>query len=191
MGGLGRYDEAIDEYQNAVTHDPLSTIIRTQLVQAYVCSGRYADAIEAIESNDGLGVNNSDSEYWRMMLSESYIRAGDKERGLQFAVSVVAEETGDALNVALLFALAGEIERARSILNSREITGTSALLEASRVLAVLGDEDRTLTLLERAATLALSESNPLIVLEYIHCTPEILRLAGNSRYESLLIQLGL
>jgi hypothetical protein len=125
-----------------------------------------------------------------MMLSESYIRAGDEERGLQIAVGVV-EETRDELYVALLFALAGEIDRARSTLNSQEIFGTEALLDASRALAVLGDEDRALTMLERGAASAWSESRPLLVLNYVHCSPEIRRLAGNSRYESLLNQLGL
>jgi len=125
-----------------------------------------------------------------MLLSESYIRAGDKKRGLQITVDV-AEEIGDELYVAYLFALAGEIERARSILNSREITGTIALLEASWVLAVLGDQDQTLTMLERAAASAWSESQPLLVLETVHCTPEIRRFASNPRYEALLDHLGM
>jgi len=190
MLGLGRYDEAIDEYQNAVNHDPLSTRVRFQLAVAYLCSGRYTDAIEAIEGNDRLFVHGSMPVFARMLLSESYIRAGDKKRGLQITVDV-AEEIGDELYVAYLFALAGEIERARSILNSREITGTIALLEASWVLAVLGDQDQTLTMLERAAASAWSESQPLLVLETVHCTPEIRRFASNPRYEALLDHLGM
>ena len=190
MLGLGRYDEAINEYQNAVNHDPLSTMVRRQLADAYLCSGRYADAIEAIEGEAELFDNDSISAYRRMLLSESYIRAGDAERGLQIAIGV-AEETGDDTYVALLFALAGEIDRARSILNSREITGTFELISASQVLAALGDEDQALTMLERGAASAWSESQPLWMLWYVHCSPEIRRLAGNPRYESLLNQLGL
>ena len=190
MLGLGRYDEAINEYRNAVNHDPLSMMVRRQLADAYLCSGRYADAIEAIEGEAELFDNDSISAYRRMLLSESYIRAGDAERGLQIAIGV-AEETGDDTYVALLFALAGEIDRARSILNSREITGTFELISASQVLAALGDEDQALTMLERGAASAWSESQPLWMLWYVHCSPEIRRLAGNPRYESLLNQLGL
>ncbi len=187
---LGRHDAAVDEFRNAVNHDPLSRIIRIQLAEAYLCSGRYADAIGAIEGDDVLVASGSMSAYVRTLLSESYIRAGDEERGLQLMVDV-AEETGDELPVAILFALAGEVERARSILNSREITKTEPLLEAARVLAVLGDEDRTLTMLEQAAASASSEAWPSIVLWYVHCSPELRRLAGNPRYESLLDRLGL
>ena len=190
MLGLGRYDAAIDEFRNAVNHDPLSTIIRIQLAEAYLCSGRYTDAIEAIEGDDKLVASGSMSAYARTLLAESYIRGGDEETGLRLSVSV-AEETGDELSVAILFALAGEIERARSILNSRQMTGTRPLLEAARVLAVLGDEDRTLTNLEQAVASASSEAYPFIVLGYVHCSPEIRRLAGNPRYESLLDRLGL
>jgi len=190
MLGLGRYDEAIDEYQNAVNHDPLSMLVRRQLADAYLCSGRYADAIEAIEGEGDLFDNDSISAGRRMWLSESYIRAGDEDRGLQIAIGV-EEEIGENLYVALLFALAGEIERARSILNSQEITGTDALLHATQVLAALGDEDQALTMLERGAASAWSESQPLWMLWYVQCSPEIRRLAGNPRYDSLLNQLGL
>ena len=190
MLGLGRYDEAINEYQNAVNHDPLSMRVRRQLADAYLCSGRYADAIEAIEGEGELFDNDSISAYRRMLLSESYIRAGDEDRGLQIAISV-EEEIGEDLYLALSFALAGEIERARSILNSQEIAGIFALLHASGVLVLLGDEDQALTMLERGADSAWSGSQPLWMLYEVHCSPEIRRLAGNSRYESLLNQLGL
>ena len=106
MLALGRYDEAIDEFQNAVNHDPLSMLVRQQLGEVYLCSGRYADAIEAIEGEGELFDNYSISAYRRMLLSESYIRAGDEDRGLQIAIGV-EEEIGEDLYLALPFALAG------------------------------------------------------------------------------------
>ena len=190
MIGLGRYEVAIDEYRNAVNHDPLSTIIRIQLVEAYQCAGRYADVIEAIEGDDELDASELLFRYARILQSEAYIRAGDVERGLQLAVSV-AEETGDDLAVAVNFALAGREERARDILNSREVAETRPLLLAATVAAALGEEDRTLTMLEQAADLASSEAWPFIVLWQIQCSPEIRNLSGNPRYKALLDRLGL
>jgi TolB-like protein/Flp pilus assembly protein TadD len=190
MMGLGRYDEAIDEYENAASLAPLSTSIKSQLAGAYFCAGRYVDAIEAIEHDDGVFVDESVIAERKPLLSEAYFKAGEKRRGLQIAFEL-AEEAGNELYVAYLFALAGEIERARSILSSQEISGTDAFLKASWSWAVLGDEDQTLTMLERAAESAWSESQPLFVLETIHCSPEIQRFAGNPRYEALLDQLGI
>jgi tetratricopeptide (TPR) repeat protein len=190
MMGLGRHDEAIDEYRKAASHNPLSSSITSQLAGAYLCARRFNEAIETIESDDGIFVDDYVIADRKLLQSESYSRAGDKDRGLQIAADI-AQATGEGLYVAYLFALAGDIERARSILSTQEISGTDAFLEAAWTWAVLDDQDKTLTMLERAAASAWSESQPLWVLENIHCAPEFQRYSGNPRYQALLDQLGM
>jgi TolB-like protein len=190
MSFLGRYDVAIDEYRNAISNDPLSIDIRIQLVETYLCSGRYADAIRAIESDAELFANSTVSDDASLLLAESYLRIGDTDKGLQWAASL-AEETGTDLSVALMFALAGETERARLLLDSKEIAGTRRLSQAAMAFAALGERNLALEMLERAVDAASNEAWPFIVLAYIQCSPEIRRLGGNARYESLLDRLGL
>lgn len=190
MLGLGRYDDAIDEYRKALNHDPLSTNIRSQLVLANHCAGKYDDVIEAIESHDEFFANKSYSVEMKTLLSEAYIRAGDVERGLQLAVSIT-EEKEDDLAVAVIFALAGQEERARKILNSQELAATGSFLGAATLAAALGEENRTMTLLEQAADSAFRRRGPYPVLRRIQCSPEIRNLSGDPRYEALLDRLGL
>lgn len=189
MVGQGRHDMAIDEYHNAVSHDPLSTIIKFQLVEAYLCAGRYADVINAVDS-DEFATSDTFSVSAKTLESEAYLRSGDVEKGLQLAVSVV-DDAENTLPVAVLFALAGEEERARTILNSQKAANTLDFLSTAAATAALGERDRTLTMLERAADSATSEAWPHIVLWQIQCSPEIRNLSGNPRYEALLDRLGL
>jgi hypothetical protein len=155
-----------------------------------MCAGRFADAITTIEDDDGIFVNESVIADRKLLLSESYSRAGDKEKGLQIAYEV-ADQTGESLYVAYLFALAGERQRARSILSSREITGMDAFLDASSAWGVVDDKNKAFTMLQRAVASARSASQPLWVLETVNCVPELKRLSSNPRFETLLDSLGL
>lgn len=62
---------------------------------------------------------------------------------------------------------------------------------AARVTAALGEEDRTLTMLEQATDAALRNGHPYPVIWNIRCSPEIRGLSGNPRYEAVLDRLGI
>jgi TolB-like protein/Tfp pilus assembly protein PilF len=190
MKGLGRHEEAIENYQKAALLNPLSMLVKEQLEETYMCSGRYAEAINSIESDDGIFVNDATNLFRQMLLSESYSSSGDTEKGLALAESV-AGKTENTPYLAAIFAVAGNCDRARALLASQEATDASGFLNTAYALAVLGDEQSALTMLERGASAAQEESNSLMALDYIHCSPEIQGYAGNPRYEALLNKLDM
>ncbi len=184
---LGRYDESIDAYQHAVTHDPLSTHVRYQLMEAYACAGRYAEAIDAANA---LLRAESHEENLRIFLANTYLRSGNMATGLQMADDVI-EGIGTDLPFAAAFALVGREERARAALNAPEMTEPGASLNAAIIAAALGQDDRALTRLEQAVDFESARNKAYQLLDRIQCSPEFRSFAGNARYEALLNRLGL
>lgn len=187
---LGRYNEAVEEYREALARDPLSTMIRSQLVAASYCAGRYAEVIDG--SLTFLSILPDDR--MEFLLASAHARIGDLEKALQIA-DAQADRTGTEAPFALTFALAGQEERARSALSALERNEPGfprdAVLEFALPAALaLGEEDRALTILEQLTTDAdLAQS--FFVRQKIRCHPEVRSLAGNPRYEAVLDRLGL
>ncbi len=184
---LGRFDVAIDEYLQAVTHDPLSTHVRYQLMEAYACAGRYAEAIDAANA---LLRAESHEENLRIFLANTYLRSGNMATGLQMADDVI-EDIGTDLPFAAAFAMVGREERARAALNAPEMSEPGASLNAAIIAAALGQDDRALTRLEQAVDFESARNNASELLFRIQCSPEFRSLVGNARYEALLNRLGL
>ncbi len=184
---LGRYDESIDAYRQAVTHDPLSTHVRYQLMDVYACAGRYAEAIDAANA---LLRAEPDEENLRIFLANTYLRSGNMVIGLQMADDVI-EDIGTDLPFAAAFALVGREERARAALNTPEMSEPGASLNAAIIAAALGQDDRALTRLEQAVDFESARNKAYQLLVRIQCSPEFRSFAGNTRYEALLNRLGL
>ena len=184
---LGRYDESIDAYRQAVTHDPLSTHVRYQLMDVYACAGRYAEAIDAANA---LLRAEPDEENLRIFLANTYLRSGNMVIGLQMADDVI-EDIGTDLPFAAAFALVGREERARAALNTPEMSEPGASLNAAIIAAALGQDDRALTRLEQAVDFESARNKAYQLLDQIQCSPEFRSFAGNTRYEALLNRLGL
>ena len=184
---LGRYDESIDAFQRAVTHDPLSTLVRYQLMNAYACAGRYAEAINAANA---LLATEPDEENLRIFLANTYLRSGNMATGFQMADDVI-EDIGTDLPFAAAFAMVGREERARAALNAPEMSEPGASLNAAIIAAALGQDDRALTRLEQAVDFGFARNNASRLLSRIQCSPEFRSFAGNAKYKALLNRLGL
>ena len=187
LGFVGRFDAAIDEYLQAVTHDPLSTHVRYQLMGAYACAGRYAEAIDAAST---LLATEPDDENLRIILANTYLRSGNMAAGLQMADDV-AKDIGTDLPFAATFAMVGRDERARAALNAPEMSEPGASFDAAIIAAALGQDDRALTRLEQAVDFESARYRAVQLLYRIQCSPEFRSLVGNARYEALLNRLGL
>jgi tetratricopeptide (TPR) repeat protein len=190
---LARHDVAIDEYREAVAQDPLSVPIRWQLVQASYCAGRYAEVIDG--SHSFLSIE-PDNAYAAIRLAIAYVRTGNLEEGLHLAEEV-AERIDTEAPLAVLFALAGQDERARAALDALERNEPDlvpwALVDAAAPAAIaLGENDRALDMIERVIADAASDPHQTFDLVLsLRCTPEVRSLAGHPRYDAILDRLGL
>ena len=187
LGFVGRFDAAIDEYLQAVTHDPLSTDVRYQLMETYACAGRYAEAIDAANT---LLATEPDDENLRIFLANTYLRSGNMATGLQMADDV-AKDIGTDLPFAATFAMVGRDERARAALNAPEMSEPGDSFDAAIIAAALGQDDRALTRLEQAVDFGFARNNASRLLSRIQCSPEFRSFAGNAKYKALLNRLGL
>jgi tetratricopeptide (TPR) repeat protein len=186
---LSRNAESIAEFHEAAAIEPMVPQFKFQLYETYYCAGRYAEAISGLAeffSGDDAFI------YSNIVLAKSYAGSGDFDSALQLA-DKVAEEIGEEAPLAEVYVLAGQVERARRALDATDMMGEPFVItDMAPAVALLGNQDRALDMLERAADMVL----PDVVLRYDwlwrwRCAPAIQGLSGNPRYEALLERLGL
>jgi TolB-like protein len=190
---LDRHDEAVDSYREALARDPLSMSIRWQLARASYCAGRYTEVIDSAATL----VRMVPDDVWpEVLLAMAHARVGNLEPGLEIA-DAQAERIGSQAPMAPLFALAGELERARSALSTLEtieppLPPEVALITAVPTALVLGEADRALSMLEQVVADSSADPSRLLwVRMTLRCDPEVRNLAGNARYDAVLDRLGL
>jgi tetratricopeptide (TPR) repeat protein len=184
---LGRHSEAIAEFHAAAVENPLELTGLLQLFETYYCAG------EAARTVDGLTEFFPELKggYFAVLLAKAYARSGDIPNALQLANEFVSKE-GIEAPMAPVFALAGETERARRALDSTDETEPFLMLDAAPAGIILGDYERALDLLERAAGLVETNIDERYNwLWRLHCDPAMQKLAGNPRYVALLDRFGL
>jgi hypothetical protein len=135
-----------------------------------------------IDQGEALLALESDSVFLRLILSNAYARTGEIDRGIALGESAAAEFGTDAV-LADVFVLAGQNERARTIVTDEAKTEWWRSTASAAVL--LGDEDLALDILEQREKEAKSERWDF------RCEPDIRSLAGNPRYDALLERLDL
>lgn len=183
---IGRVDEAIVEYLQAIAHDPLKTRLRFDLLEMYACVGRYDEAIEGVKS---LLITEPNRESLRIFLATTQIAAGNVDAGLKLADELI-ELAGDDTPFAATFATIGREGRAQAVLDSLQTQETIALFPAVQIAAALGQDDYALTRLAEAAERAVKETSVTRILGRMVCAPELRRFSGNPRYEEILDLLG-
>lgn len=174
----GRFDEAVEAFEEAASFDPLSVLIQYQLGLAQVCAGGYERAIEQLQEAFGI----QDRAAFRPFLAYAYLKTGRRERGL-----AELDRMGEVVaGRALVYALADSIDRAGTLLAEAErappTSTASGLVAATSV--VLGDRDRALDYMESAM-----DQNPRS-LSAVQCLDEVRSLEGDPRYERVLDRLG-
>lgn len=187
---LGRHSEAIDLFHIAASLDPLAPAARYQLFESYYCAGRYGAAIDGFNEffADQMPLANPSLT---ILMANAYVRAGNSETGLKLAEALAAD-IGDEAPVASVFALSGQTDRARRALDATAETAPFVILDIAPAEVVLGEHERAMDLLERAA--ADVESDIGLRFNWLwrlRCSPEVQSLAGNPRFERLLERFGL
>lgn len=184
LRSLGRFDESVTEYRNALLRDPLSEILRVQLGNTLLCDEKYEEAAELFEAlmeaiPDSLSVHVGWIEA-KLGLGE---RAAALARIEQLQDSALTASV-DPADLAPLLALAGRKQQAGGLLDQLEENRSGHPVLTAWTAVLLGDTDRALAILERTA----SEQPDWLL--HMRCPPEIRELTGNPRYERILDRVG-
>lgn len=179
---VGRLEEAIAAYRQAMTSDPLNNSVRAQLAMALQCAGRYE---EILANEEGLLTQFGEHVEFLGLLAEAHARAGNREAAFEYVDRILAQPQEEAF-LADVLALLGEEERAQRGID--ELGSRNEGLQTGAVAAlVLGDQEKGLHFLERIEQQTTVRGQTLWLL----CDPEVRNLAGNPRYEALLAERGL
>jgi adenylate cyclase len=178
LSSLGRFDEAVAVYQEAVPTHPVSLTLKDQLTSAMYCAGQYS-AIVSDEDNL-IASWPKDEDGVKPILARSHARLGDREKALAYVVELTQRWQSEA-DLADLFAIVGEPERARRAIDElveRDQNFKPAVTAALK----LGELDTALDLLERQ----LVKQSSAGYTSFLFCDPEVRALAGNPRYDAVL-----
>lgn len=86
FGKAGKYDEAIQKYQEILKQRPSRTSARIQLSRLYMLNEQPEKAVEEIEE---VGIDSIDDEFFLMQIADVYSQLGDKEKTIQARKKIV------------------------------------------------------------------------------------------------------
>ena len=170
---MGQPQRAVNLLEEARSMDPLSPAVQRDLGYAQFVNGRYEEAVTNLRGVNARGAN--------LLLSRALMMAGRPEEAI-----AVGKATSYERWLARAYVMTGrlkEFERLAAI-NRRE---TSALRHYHRAIiyAGLGDKDRTLEALGRAADPDPDRTASILL------NPEMKFLVGDPRYDALKKKLRL
>ena len=178
----GRHEEASEAFRRAEARDPLSLVIKEQLVRSYVCARRFDEAVTRGRQTLALG---RESPLLARNLAMALERIGQHQEARALLESGRAE--GGLLphpEWVLLSTRLGRIDEVEKALMEIEQTGAGDLPWAApglaAIYAALDRRDAALEALERG----LREPHQL--LAQLGCYPELDSLHGDPRHERIL-----
>ena len=151
--GIGRFDESLTLLQRAQELDPLAH--QNDVITTLLRAGRYDQAAERATAAVEINATNART---RATLAWAELLRGRTREGLSAMEHAVTLAPGSTLWFAQLgemYGMAGETERARSILHDleeRARTGFVSPYHLAYVYTGLGEHDRAIDLLEHAIT---------------------------------------
>ena len=179
-----RFDEAIIQYRHTIENvgDLFGARAKQELVAAYLCAGRYREAIDFInefrKSMPELPLSVRQAE------ARLHLKLGERDKGLALAEAIAAEY-GDDLPVAGLFALAGMPERSRQALQEIDDPTEQELEYMFDAALDLGEYDLALDYLEAS----IPTFDPL--WRVVHCDGRTDALADNQRFMRINREIGI
>lgn len=184
---LGHFEESISHYKHALTLDPFSLQLSTNLATNYYLMGQHETAINLLEETLEL---EPDYMVTHFVLGCTYIQHGDLEKAIEEFQYVyrLDEEAYMALGfMGYAYALAGqraEAENLLSILTDISLRKYVSPYSMGVIHLGLGRKDEVIDILERL----YQERNDWLV--WLKVSPELRPLHDDPRFEDLLKRLG-
>lgn len=179
---MGKLDDALQAFENALSVDPLSPDVRLGYASALQCRGRHEEALVQLEAGPVTARNDTTVHE---LIARSHARLGHRDETLEQIAEIDRILRSNAI-MADALALIGEGDRAARAIDELE-SANADLGTAATAALILGDKDRGLQLIEAQAAAMIVPGHT----EWLFCAPEIRGLAGNLRYEAILASRGL
>jgi adenylate cyclase len=181
----GRRDEAILQYTLSAEADPLHPSILLTLARTLVWSGRLDEALVLFQKAGDLHPSNS---YYHYTLAEYYLARGDLGRAIEeskLAEDTTTEASSRPLLRALRYALEGDKERARALLQGAESSPNSVprIHTIIRAYARLGDVDDCYRWME--------QSQGVLSMQSIRLDPQLELIRRDPRFVPFLQKINL
>jgi eukaryotic-like serine/threonine-protein kinase len=180
---LGRFTEAVAEFEKGRELDPLSMIINTGPGWTLYFARRYEEAAEYLRK--ALEIDNQ-FVLAHAMLGESYLQMGRFDEAVAELETASELSEASALYVAMLahaFAATGHPEKAHDILKQLKEGSVQSYLSAYSVAEIylgLGDQDQVFEWLEKAYR---ERARQLVMLKG---EPQFDSLRSHPRFQSLI-----
>jgi tetratricopeptide (TPR) repeat protein len=173
---LGKLDEAARLLEEALRADPLSLDVRRELAMVQIMAGRYEEAIANLQRVRAV---DPSFPFVDLFLARALTFAGRLAEALPYW-ETRKDEPGGMHWVAHAFVMAGRRAEVEKI-----AAATDHPLRLAIIYAALGDDDRALLALDRAADI-LPQRVGLIMM-----FPEMASLRGDARFAAIRRKLGL
>ncbi len=185
---LGRHSEALNEKTKALTIDPLSVVIRTDLARAYYFSRDYDQSLEQYRAALDMDPDFGSAHLWRAQVYE--------QKGL-FEQAIEDLNTGMRLSGDSTFALAkfgqgcamaGRKDEARAVLHQLNALSSKRYVSPYDVAMVhlgLQENDEAFVWLQRAF------EQRSLWLGYLNVEPQLDPLRSDQRFQELFRRVGL
>jgi serine/threonine protein kinase/Tfp pilus assembly protein PilF len=188
-----RFDEALHEAQRTLYLAPMSSRFEHGIAQIHLMSGRYDEALHGSDKVLALDPTRTDA-YWLKALAYAQQRRYDKAEAAWSKVLALGGD-GDAVRAGLghIYAVSGRRVEALRILDTLrnrwaerkgQVTSYGTAMGIAEIYTGLGDRERALDWLERAAA-------PGAFMLYLAIEPQLLPLHGEPRFQALLRKVGL
>jgi serine/threonine protein kinase/tetratricopeptide (TPR) repeat protein len=185
---LGRFDEAVDQLQQAIDLDPLALVTRMSLGMTSYFAARYDDAIETllrtIQLDNGFGMAHA-------FLGAAYLersRPNEARDQIEAALRICGRTPEIVATLGDLQARTGDVENARASLQELTRASANRYVSPGRVAQVhvgLGEHTLALARLEEAVAEHAAD------IAWLAVRPVFASLRGEPRFLALLGRLGL
>ena len=149
----GHVDEALECLRHALSLDPLSLIITTDIGEVLYRARRYEEAMAQLQKSLDIDPNFRVAYFWQTNIALKMGRAGEVVTAMEQALRAQGESISVKTALAAACAIAGETERARLLLDQLQQTAQRDYVPPyylAMVAAQLGEKDQAFAFLERA-----------------------------------------
>lgn len=186
LSAMGRFDEALAEYEQAKALDPLSAVIRTDTATALYYARRHVDAIAELQASLAITPDVAMTYYWLAVCSEQARDLSEAARAVRRGLELAPRHPYLLAASARLAVLNGQ--RAQALATMREIAASARPIDSDALAqahAALGDRDRVFEALNRAE----AERSPMLL--WIVRDPVYEFLKADNRFIDLMRRLRL
>ena len=180
LRSAGRFDEAIDEYQLAIEHDPLSFGPRRQLASTYRCAGRFEESKVEIEKILRMAPSRTDLYLGLTFLN---LQLGNMDEG-RTLFEKHKDPARKPIQYGEIYAMLGMDDDAYEVLAQADADSRWWVNDYVGTALKLGEEGLALDYLEAAA------DDHFRNLVHLPCVHGIRSLSGNKRFQRILADAG-